>query len=379
MKFELTSEQELIRKTAREFADREIVPFAAQWDKEARFPAEVVRKLAELGFMGMFVPPQWGGAGLDTLSYTLAVEEISRGDASCGVIMSVNNSLSSWPLLTFGTDAQKERWLKPMAAGQTLGAFCLSEPQAGTDAAAQKTIAKRTPDGWVINGTKNFITNGAHADTLILFAMTAPEKGHGGITAFVLDAKMPGVAVAHTEKKMGIKASDTAQMTFDDVKLTRDHLLGEEGKGFRVAMSTLDGGRIGIAAQALGIAQAALTHAVRYAKERVQFGKPIAEFQAIQWKIAEMTLRLEAARLLTYRAAWCKDQGARHTRESAMAKLAASTTAVYCAEEAVQIFGGNGYSKEYPVEKLMRDAKICDIYEGTNEVQRMVIAAAMLA
>jgi butyryl-CoA dehydrogenase len=378
VRFDLTSEQELIRKTARAFAEREIVPFAAKWDKESRFPAEVVAKLAELGFMGMFVPESWGGAGLDVLSYIVALEEISRGDASCGVIMSVNNSLVCWPLLHFGTQAQKERWLKPLAAGRQLGAFCLSEPQAGTDAAAQKTVAVRKGQGYVLNGTKNFITNGAHADVLLVFTMTDLEKGHGGITAFLVDAPAKGVSVSHTEKKMGIKASDTAQIVLEDVQVGVENLLGEEGKGFRVAMSTLDGGRIGIAAQALGIAQAALEHSIRYAKEREQFGRPIAEFQGIQWKIADMTARLDAARLLTYRAAWMKDQGARHTRESAIAKLMASTTAVFCAEEAVQIFGANGYSKEYPVEKLMRDAKICDIYEGTNEVQRMVIAQSML-
>jgi alkylation response protein AidB-like acyl-CoA dehydrogenase len=376
--FHLTSEQELIRKTARDFADREIAPHAAEWDREARYPAEVVRKMAELGFMGIFVPEEWGGAGMDHVSYSLAVEEISRADASCGVIMSVNNSLSSWPLLAYGDDSQKERWLKPMAAGDHLGAFCLSEPQAGTDAAAQQTVAERDGDGYILRGTKNWITNGAHADTLIVFAMTDKAKGHAGITAFVVDAKASGVVVAHTEKKMGIKASDTAQLVFEDVKLTEENRLGQEGEGFKVAMSTLDGGRLGIASQAVGIAQAALDHAAAYAKDRQQFGRPIAKFQAIQFKLADMAMRVEAARLLTLRACFIKDQGKRHSAESAMAKLMASTTAVHCAEEAVQIFGGNGYSREYPVEKLMRDAKICDIYEGTNEVQRMVIAADVL-
>lgn len=379
MKFDLSSEQELIRKTAREFAEREIAPNAAQWDRDAQFPEDVVKKLAELGFMGMFVPESWGGAGMDTLAYTLAVEEISRGDASVGVIMSVNNSLSCWPLLAHGSDAQRERWLKPLASGEKLGAYCLSEPQAGTDAAAQKTMAVRKGDGYVLNGTKNFITNGAHADTLIVFTMTDREAGHHGITGFVVDAHSKGVSVAKTEKKMGIRASDTAQINFDDVEVGEDQRLGEEGDGFKVAMETLDGGRIGIAAQALGIGQASLDHAIRYAKEREQFGRPIAKFQAIQFKIADMAMRLDAARLLTYRAAAVKDAGKRHSVESAMAKLMASTTAVHCAEEAVQIFGGNGYSKEYPVERFMRDAKICDIYEGTNEVQRMVIGSAFLA
>lgn len=379
MKFSLTSEQELIQKTAREFAAREIAPHSAEWDREARFPADVVRKLAGLGFLGMNVPAELGGAGMDTLSYILAVEEISRGDASVGVIMSVNNSLVCWPINAYGTQEQKEKWLVPLAKGDRLGAYCLSEPQAGTDAAAQKTTARKTDSGWVLNGTKNFITNGASADTLIVMAMTDQAAGHKGISAFIVDAKASGVGVAHTEKKMGIKASDTAQMTFDDVEVGEDGLLGEVGQGFRVAMSTLDGGRIGIAAQALGIAQASLDHAVAYAKEREQFGRPLAKFQAIQFKIADMAMRLDASRLLTYRAAWTKDHAAKHSVESAMAKYMASTTAVFCAEEAVQIFGGNGYSKEYPVEKLMRDAKICDIYEGTNEVQKMVVGGTLLA
>ena len=378
MKFELSAEQELTRKTARDFAEREIVPNAAGWDRRAEFPAAVVRKLADLGFMGMCVPEQWGGAGLDHICYALAIEEISRGDASCGVIMSVNNSLVCWPLLKYGTDAQRERWLKPLARGEHLGAYCLSEPQAGTDAAAQRTVAKRDGAGYVLNGTKNFITNGAHADTLLVFAMTALEKGHKGISGFMVDAHAKGVSVAKTEKKMGIRASDTAQINLDGVQVGADSRLGEEGDGFKIAMQTLDGGRIGIAAQALGIGQAALEHAIAYSKDRQQFGRPIGDFQAIQFKIAEMAMRLEAARLLTHRAASLKELGQRHSKESAMAKLMASTTAVHCAEEAVQIFGGNGYSKEYPVEKLMRDAKICDIYEGTNEVQKMVIAAAML-
>ena len=379
MKFALTSEQELIQKTAREFAAKEIAPFSAEWDREARFPKDVIKKLAELGFLGMNVPEEFGGAGLDTLSYILAVEEISRGDASVGVIMSVNNSLVCWPIDAYGTPEQKERWLVPLAKGEHLGAYCLSEPQAGTDAAAQKTTAKKTDKGWVLNGTKNFITNGNSADTLVVLAMTDMSLGHKGISAFIVDAHAPGVVVTHTEKKMGIKASDTAQIALDDVETGDDALLGEVGKGFRVAMSTLDGGRIGIAAQALGIGQSALDHAVAYSKEREQFGRPIGKFQAIQFKLADMSMRLEAARLLTYRAAWTKDERSGHAVESAMAKYMASTTAVFCAEEAVQIFGGNGYSKEYPVEKLMRDAKICDIYEGTNEVQKMVVGATLLA
>lgn len=379
MKFEFSSEQELIRKTAREFAVNEIAPYAAEWDQQSRYPKEVVAKMAELGFMGMFVPEEWGGAGLDHLSYCLAVEEISRADASCGVIMSVNNSLTSWPLLSYGSDEQKKRWLIPMAKGETLGAYCLSEPEAGTDAAAQTTVAEADGDGFVLRGTKNFITNGASADTLIVFAMTDKAKAYKGISAFIVDAKSEGVKVTHTEHKMGIRASETAQLAFDEVKLGPENLLGKPGEGFKIAMSTLDGGRIGIAAQAIGIAQAALDHAISYSKEREQFGRTLSKFQAIQFKLADMAMRIDAARLLTLRAAYVKDMGKPHPSESAMAKLMASTAAVYCAEEAVQIFGGNGYSKDYPVEKLMRDAKICDIYEGTNEVQRMVIAAKLLA
>jgi butyryl-CoA dehydrogenase len=377
--FELTSEQELIQKTAREFAAKEIAPHSAQWDREAYFPKEVVAKLAGLGFLGMNVPEELGGAGMDTLSYILAVEEISRGCASVGVIMSVNNSLVCWPIHTYGTPEQHEKWLVPLAKGEKLGAFCLSEPQAGTDAAAQKTTAIKTDKGWVLNGTKNWITNGANADTHVIMAMTDLSAGHKGISAFIVDATADGLGIAHTEKKMGIKASDTAQITLDDVHVGEDALLGDVGMGFKVAMSTLDGGRIGIAAQALGIAQASLDHAIAYAKEREQFGRPLAKFQAIQFKIADMAIRLDASRLLTYRAAWTKDQTPKHSVESAMAKAMASNTAVYCAEEAVQIFGGNGYSKEYPVEKLMRDAKICDIYEGTTEVQKMVVGATLLA
>lgn len=378
MKFDLSPEQELIRKTARDFAANEIAPHAAEWDQKAYFPREVRDKMAQLGFMGMCVPEEFGGAGMDMVSYALAVEEISRADASAAVIMSVNNSLVCWPLMAYGSQAVKEKFLTPLAKGDKLGAFCLSEPQAGTDAAAQKTTATRQGDKYVLQGTKNWITNGASADTLVVMAMTDLEQGHHGISAFVVDAKADGVSVAKTEKKMGIRASDTAQINFDGVEIDAGQRLGEEGEGFKVAMATLDGGRIGIAAQALGIAQAAIDHSVSYAHEREQFGRPLARFQAIQFKLAEMSMRTEAARLLTLQAAYTKDQGRRHTADSARAKLMASTTAVYCAEEAVQIYGGNGYSKEYPVERLMRDAKICDIYEGTNEVQKIVIASAVL-
>ena len=378
MDFSLTEEQRSIRQLAADFAAREVAPIAAALDREERFPAEVVRRLGELGFMGMNVAPEFGGAGLDTVSYVLAMEEISRACASTGVIMSVNNSLVCWPLETYGDAPQKRAFLTPLAKGEQLGAFCLSEPNAGTDAANQQTRAVRDGDAWLLNGTKNFITNGANADLLIVFAMADPEKKHKGINAFLVETDRPGFAVIAKEKKLGIRASDTAQLAFDNVRLPSDHLLGQPGDGFRIAMSTLDGGRIGIAAQALGIAQAAYVAARDYAKQREQFGQPIAAFQAVQWKIADMWTRLESARLLTYRAAWLKDQKIRHSEESAMAKLAASEAAGFIVNEAVQIFGGNGYSKEFPVERHFRDARITEIYEGTSEAQRMVIAASQL-
>jgi len=376
--FALTEQQETIRRLAADFAAREVAPIAAAIDREERFPAEVVRKLGELGFMGMNVVSDWGGSGLDTVSYIVALEEISKACASTGVIMSVNNSLVCWPLETYGNDEQKARVLAPLARGEKLGAFCLSEPNAGTDAANQQTRAVRDGDAWVLNGLKNFITNGANADTLIVFAMAEPEQKHKGINAFIVEKDAPGFAVIAKEKKLGIRASDTAQLAFDNVRVPAANLLGRPGDGFKIAMSTLDGGRIGIAAQALGIAQAAYEAAVAYAKQREQFGRPIGAFQAIQWKIADMHTRIEAARLLTLRAAWLKDRGVRHSEESAIAKLFASEAAGFVVNEAVQVFGGNGYSKEFPVERHFRDAKICEIYEGTSEAQRMVIAASQL-
>lgn len=378
MHFELTEPQRLIRDAAADFAAREIAPHAAALDREERFPAEIVRRLGELGFQGMNVAPEHGGAGLDAVSYVVALVEISKACASTGVIMSVNNSLVCWPLETYGTAAQKERFLAPLARGEKLGAYCLSEPNAGTDAANQQTRAARDGDGWVLTGTKNFITNGAHADVLIVFAQTDPALKHKGIAAFIVETSSPGFAVIAKERKLGIRASDTAQLAFDGVRVPAGQLLGQVGEGFRIAMSTLDGGRIGIAAQALGIAEAAYGAAVAYAKQREQFGRPIASFQAIQWKIADMRTRLEAARLLTLRAAWLKDRQERYGEAAAMAKLAASETATWIANEAVQIFGGNGYSKEFPVERHFRDAKITEIYEGTSEAQRMVIAASQL-
>ncbi len=378
MDFAFTEQQRMIREAAADVAAREVAPLAAALDREERYPAEIVRKLGEQGFMGMNVAPEYGGAGLDAVSYALAMEEISKACASTGVIMSVNNSLVCWPLETYGSEEQKRRFLPPLARGERLGAFCLSEPNAGTDAANQQTRAARDGDGWVLNGTKNFITNGAHADLLIVFAQTDPALKHKGIAAFIVETDSPGFAVIAKEKKMGIRASDTAQLAFDGVRVPADQLLGKVGEGFKIAMTTLDGGRIGIAGQALGIAAAAYEAAAAYAKQREQFGQAIAGFQAIQWKIADMATRLEAARLLNYRAAWLKDRGERHTEAAAMAKLYASEAAGFIANEAVQIFGGNGYSKEFPVERHFRDAKITEIYEGTSEAQRMVIAASRL-
>lgn len=378
MDFSLTEQQRTIKQLAADFAAREVAPIAAAIDREERFPAAVVKQLGELGFMGMNVAPEYGGAGLDTISYVVAMEEISKACASTGVVMSVNNSLVCWPLETYGDAAQKRDFLTPLAKGEKLGAFCLSEPNAGTDAANQQTRAVRDGDAWVLNGMKNFITNGAHADLLIVFAMAEPDQKHKGINAFIVETDRPGFAVIAKEKKLGIRASDTAQLAFDNVRIPAGHLLARPGDGFRIAMSTLDGGRIGIAAQALGIAQAAYEAARAYARQREQFGRPIAGFQAVQWKIADMWMRLESARLLTYRAAWLKDQKVRHTEESAMAKLAASEASGFIVNEAVQILGANGYSKEFPVERHFRDAKITEIYEGTSEAQRMVIAASQL-
>jgi butyryl-CoA dehydrogenase len=376
--FKLTEQQRMIRDAARDFAKQEIIPHAAAWDRDETFPADVVKKMGELGFMGINVPEQYGGAGMDMVSYVLAMEEISAACASCGVIMSVNNSLVCWPLETYATEDQKRKFLIPLAKGEKLGAYCLSEPDAGTDAANQKTMAKRDGDEWVLNGMKNFITNGSTADTLIVFAHTDPELRHKGIYGFIVETDREGFSVISKEKKLGIRASDTAQLAFDNVRIPADQQLGPDGAGFKVAMSTLDGGRIGIASQALGIAKAALAAAVEYAKQREQFGKPIAKFQAIQWKIADMRTRYEAARLLTLQAANLKDQGERYSQESAMAKLFASEAANYIAEEAVQIFGGNGYSKEFPVERYFRDARITSIYEGTSEAQRLVISGMEL-
>ncbi len=374
MNFQLTENQRMIRDMAADFAAKKVAPGSAERDVNETFPADIVAEMGALGLLGMNVPEQYGGAGMDMVSYVLAMEEISAACASTGVIMSVNNSLVCWPLEEYATEEQKQKWLAPLARGEKLGAYCLSEPNAGTDAANQMTTAKRDGDFWVLNGMKNFITNGATADTLIVFAQTDPELKHKGIYAFIVDKDAEGFSIIAKEKKLGIRASDTAQLAFDNVRIPADQQLGPDGKGFKVAMSTLDGGRIGIASQALGIAKAALEASVEYAKQREQFGRPIAKFQAIQWKISEMSTRYEAARLLTLRAAAMKDAGENYGKESAMAKLYASEAANYIADEAIQIHGGNGYSKEFPVERYFRDARITSIYEGTSEAQRLVIS-----
>jgi butyryl-CoA dehydrogenase len=374
MQFSLTEEQAAVQRTARDFATNEVLPKAAEIDREHRHPTELVQRMAELGFLGIAVSEQYGGSGFDNVSYVLAMEEVSRACASTGVIMSVNNSLVCDPISRFGTEAQKQEWLTPLASGKLLGCFALSEPEAGSDAAAQKTVAVRDGDGWVINGTKNWITNGPVADACVLFTMNDQAAGHKGITAFILPMKTKGVRTGKPDDKMGIRGSKSSQIYLDDVRLPEGAVLGEVGGGFRVAMGTLDGGRIGIAAQAIGIARAALEDSLAYAQQRRTFGKPIGQHQAIQFKLADMATELDAARLLALRAAWLKDHKHPYGKEAAMAKLYASDVANKAAREAIQIFGGNGYVTEFPVERHFRDAKITEIYEGTSEIQRLVIA-----
>jgi butyryl-CoA dehydrogenase len=375
---ELSPEQALIRDTARDLATKEILPKAAEIDQKHRFPKEIIARLAELGLMGVAVPQEWGGAGMDTVSYALALEEISRACASTGVIMSVNNSLCCDPLLRFGTEAQKKEWLVPLAAGKNLGCFALSEPDAGSDAAGLKTTARKDGDRWVLNGTKNFITNGPVADLVLLFAVTDAAQGHKGISAFVIPTDAAGLTLGRTDDKLGIRGAPSSQIFLADCSLPATALLGQPGDGFKIAMSTLDGGRIGIAAQAVGIARAAFEDATHYALQRKTFGQPIASHQAIQFKLADMCTEIDAARLLVWRAASKKDAGDRYTTQSSMAKVFASEVANRAAKEAVQIFGGYGYLTDFPVERHFRDAKITEIYEGTSEIQRLVIASSLL-
>ena len=378
MDFELTDEQQLIREAVREFAEAEVTPIAAEIDRDHRFPHELLPKLAEMNLMGMPYPEKAGGAGADYVSYIIAVEELSRACASTGVVVSAHTSLATWPIFKFGTQAQKDQYLHDMASGRRLGAFALTEPAAGTDAGAGTATATLHADGYTLNGSKMFITNAPFAGLYIVFAKTDPERGTRGMSAFIVEKDAPGFSVGEAEHKLGIRGSSTPPVYFSDCRVPREALLGGEGDGFKIAMATLDGGRIGIAAQALGIAQAALDASVAYAKERVQFGKPIATLQAIQWMIADMATEIDAARLLVYRAASCVDNGRPYSTEGAMAKLFASETATRVAGKAIQIHGGYGYTESYPVERNYRDAKITEIYEGTSEVQRMVIARSTL-
>ncbi|WP_297336445.1 acyl-CoA dehydrogenase [Algoriphagus sp.] len=378
MNFQLTEEHLAVQEAAREFAQKELLPGVIDRDIEARFPAEQVQKMAELGFLGMMVDPNYHGGGMDTLSYVIAMEELSKIDASASVAMSVNNSLVCWGLEKYGTEQQKENYLKPLASGQILGAFCLSEPEAGSDATSQRTEAVREGNFYILNGTKNWITNGSSASVYLVIAQTDHSKGHKGISAFIVEKGWDGFVIGKKEDKMGIRGSDTHSLMFTDVKVPVENRIGEEGFGFNFAMETLNGGRIGIAAQALGIAAGAYEFSLAYSKERKAFGKPISQHQAIQFKLADMATQIEAARLLVYKAAVLKDQGEDYAHASAMAKLYASEVAMNVTTEAVQIHGGYGYVREYHVERLMRDAKITQIYEGTSEIQKIVISRSLL-
>ncbi len=374
MDFELTEEQRAIRDLARDFAQNEIAPIAGKLDEKGEFPVENVKKMGELGLLGIEVPPEYGGAGLDCVSYVLAMEEISKADAAHGTIMSVNNSLVCYGLKSFGTEEQKRKFLVPLASGIKLGAYSLTEPQSGSDAGNMLTRAVKRGDDYVIDGRKSWVSSGPYADYIILFASTNPELKHRGTACFVADTKLPGFQLGKIEPKLGIRASATCECTYEDYHLPKSHRIGQEGEGFKIAMSVLDAGRIGIAAQALGIAQAAYEASVAYAKERSAFGQKIAEFEAIQFMLADMALRIEAARLLIFKAAVKKDRHERFTSEASMAKLYASEAAMWVTTKAIQVHGGIGYSKELPLERYFRDAKITEIYEGTSEIQRLVIS-----
>ncbi len=378
MNFQLSEEQKMIRQAAREFAEKELLPGVIERDEKKQFPREQIDKLGDLGFMGIMVDEKYGGAGLDNISYVLAMEEISKIDASCSVSMSVNNSLVCWGVQKYGSEEQKQKYLSGLATGKTLGAFLLSEPEAGSDATSQHTTAEDKGDYYLLNGTKNWITNGSSASIYLVMAQTHPKKGSHGINTLIVEKSWPGVTVGPKENKMGIRASDTCSIQFQDVKVPKKNRIGADGFGFTFAMKTLDGGRIGIAAQALGIAAGAYERALNYSKERKAFGKEICHLQAIQFKLADMATRIDATRMLVWKAAWRKDQGMDYSLYSSMAKLFASETAMWVTTEAVQIHGGYGYVKEYHVERLMRDAKITQIYEGTSEIQRLVISRSVL-
>ena len=378
MNFGLTREQELVRQMVKEFAVNEVKPIAAEIDETERFPMENVKKMGELGMMGIPFPKELGGSGGDVLSYIIAVEELSKVCATTGVILSAHTSLCASLLYENGTPAQKEKYLVPLAKGEKIGAFGLTEPGAGTDAAGQQTTAILEGDNYILNGSKIFITNGGVADTFIVFAMTDKSQGTRGISAFIVEKDFPGFSIGKKEDKLGIRASSTTELIFENCVIPKENLVGKEGKGFGIAMKTLDGGRIGIAAQALGIAEGALDEAIKYMKERKQFGRPIAAFQGLQWMVAEMSTKIEAARFLVYKAAWLKENKQPYSIDAARAKLYAAEVAMDVTTKAVQLFGGYGYTKEYPVERMMRDAKITEIYEGTSEVQKMVISGSLL-
>jgi butyryl-CoA dehydrogenase len=374
MNFQLSEEHEMIRKMVRDFANNEVAPTAAERDEEERFDRAMFDHMAELGLTGIPWPEEYGGIGSDYLAYCIAVEELSRVDASAGVVLSAHTSLAGWPVYTFGTEEQKQKYLRPMAEGTKIGAYGLTEPASGSDAGAMKTSAKEDGDHYILNGSKVFITNGGIADIYIVFAVTDPESKHKGTTAFIVEKDFEGFSVGKKEKKLGIRSSPTTEIIFDNCRVPKENVLGELGQGFKIAMQTLDGGRNGIAAQAVGIAQGAMDAAVNYAKEREQFGKPIAVNQGVSFKLADMATSIEASRLLTYQAAWLESNKLPYSKESAMAKLMAGDTAMKVTVEAVQVFGGYGYTKDYPVERFMRDAKITQIYEGTQEIQRLVIS-----
>jgi butyryl-CoA dehydrogenase len=378
MDFGLSKENEMLKKLYEEFTEKEVKPIAAEVDEEERFPEETVVKMAQYGMMGIPIPEELGGAGGDNLSYAMLVEELSKACGTTGVILSAHTSLCCAPIYEYGTSEQKEKYLIPLAKGEKLGAFGLTEPNAGTDAAGQQTRAVLDGDDYIINGSKIFITNASYADIFIILAMTDKSKGTRGISAFIMEKEFEGFSIGKKELKMGIRGSATCELIFENVRVPKENLLGKVGKGFGIAMKTLDGGRIGIAAQALGIAQGAIDETVKYVKERKQFGKPIAKFQNTQFQLADMQTQVDAARLLVYRAAWLKDKRQSYSCEAAMAKLFASETSMMVTTKAVQLHGGYGYTREYPVERMMRDAKITEIYEGTSEVQRMVVAANML-
>ena len=380
MEFNVPKTHELFRQMIREFVENEVKPIAAEVDEEERFPVETVKKMAKIGIMGIPIPKEYGGAGGDNLMYAMAVEELSKACATTGVIVSAHTSLGTWPILKFGTEKQKQKYLPKLASGEWIGAFGLTEPNAGTDAAGQQTMAVQDPETgeWILNGSKIFITNAGYANVYVIIAMTDKSKGLKGISAFIVEANTPGFSIGKKEMKLGIRGSATCELIFENCRIPKENLLGDKGKGFKIAMMTLDGGRIGIASQALGIAAGALDEAINYAKERKQFGRSLAQFQNTQFQIANLDVKVEAARLLVYKAAWRESNNLPYSLDAARAKLFAAETAMEVTTKAVQIFGGYGYTREYPVERMMRDAKITEIYEGTSEVQRMVIAANVI-